>query len=374
MRVLMISYTSLIQELYHAKPRELAALEGVELTVLVPPAWRELWGGRRELEVTKAGSYKVEIAPVYFEGSLHYAVFREKIGHLIRTLQPDIIDIEDEPFNAGSAQAVYLRNRLARKARIVMHASQSDVKRYPPPFSLFEKYSLRNVSAFLARSGEAREVLRTKGYEGPVEVIPHGIDPGPFNWKKEDAKSSLGLGGSFVVGFVGSLVHHKGLDILVRAARDMDCTVLLIGDGSEKESLIRLGAQLGMSDRLRIHPPVAHREVPRCMAAMDVFVLPSRTVGNWREKFGRVLLEAMAAGVPVVGSASGEIPRVIGEAGLVFPEDDVEALASFLRRLRAEASLRAELSEKGRAHVSGTYSWSLIASRTYEVYRTVMSQ
>jgi glycosyltransferase involved in cell wall biosynthesis len=82
----------------------------------------------------------------------------------------------------------------------------------------------------------------------------------------------------------------------------------------------------------------------------------------------------MAAGVPVVGSASGEIPRVIGEAGLVFPEDDVEALASFLRRLRAEASLRAELSEKGRAHVSGTYSWSLIASRTYEVYRTVMSQ
>jgi len=375
MKILMISYTSLIQELYHGKPRAIAAIPEVDLTVLVSPYWKEFWSrGKQRLEARATESYSMEVAPILFAGNLHFAMFRKTIGRLIGELQPEIIDIEDEPFNAGSAQVVFLRNRHSPRSRIVMHASQNDFKRYPPPFNLFERYSLRNVQAFLARSGEAMEVLRRKGFAGPIEVISHGVDTDLFAHRKEEAKKSLGLDRHPVIGFVGSFVHHKGLDILLKATQGLNCRVLLVGDGAEKESLMQLARELDMEERVILHPPVLHREIPRVMAAMDVFVLPSRTARNWREKFGRVLIEAMAAGVPVVGSLSGEIPNVLADAGLTFPEEDADSLCKHLQRLLSDPVLRVEIGRKGRERAENNYSWKGLAARTYDVYKRVLGE
>jgi glycosyltransferase involved in cell wall biosynthesis len=101
-------------------------------------------------------------------------------------------------------------------------------------------------------------------------------------------------------------------------------------------------------------------------------VLPSRSRPNWVEQFGRVLIEAMACGVPVVGSDCGEIPNVVGDAGLIFPEGDVEALRECLARLMREGDLWADLSRRGRERVLAHFTQAQIAAQTVAVYRRVV--
>ena len=112
--------------------------------------------------------------------------------------------------------------------------------------------------------------------------------------------------------------------------------------------------------------------MPAFYNTLDALVVPSRTLPHWKEQFGRVLVEAMACGVPVVGSNSGEIPYVIGDAGLVFPEDDAEALAGILWQLASDPQLRAELRQRGRARVLTHYTQQRIALATYGVYRQAL--
>ncbi|MDP3047288.1 MAG: glycosyltransferase, partial [Chloroflexota bacterium] len=106
----------------------------------------------------------------------------------------------------------------------------------------------------------------------------------------------------------------------------------------------------------------------------DCLVLPSLTRVNWKEQFGRVLVEAMACQVPVVGSDSGEIPNLVGDGGLIVPEGNVGALAGALRRLRDGPVLCASLGMAGRARVLARYTQQKIAEETYEVYQAMMDQ
>ena len=115
---------------------------------------------------------------------------------------------------------------------------------------------------------------------------------------------------------------------------------------------------------------------------MDVLVLPSRQLSHsalhwWyrvasKEQFGRVLIEAMACERPVIGSDSGEIPRVIGDAGLVFRENDPKDLAECLAKLLSDESLCRELGLKGRQRVLNMYTWDDIVSRYYGVWRDLV--
>jgi glycosyltransferase involved in cell wall biosynthesis len=99
------------------------------------------------------------------------------------------------------------------------------------------------------------------------------------------------------------------------------------------------------------------------MSAFDVFALPSRTVGNWKEQFGRVIAEAGAAGIAVIGSDSGAIPDVIGDAGIVFPEGDETAIADAIRTLLEQPALRAEYGANGRRRAEELFSWQPVAKQ-----------
>jgi glycosyltransferase involved in cell wall biosynthesis len=101
-------------------------------------------------------------------------------------------------------------------------------------------------------------------------------------------------------------------------------------------------------------------------------VVPSLTRGNWKEQFGRVIVEAMACGVPVIGSSSGAIPDVIGDAGLIVPEGDVRALADGLRRLMHDPDLRRRMGGQGRQRVLARYTQAQVAAQTVAVYRQML--
>ena len=112
-------------------------------------------------------------------------------------------------------------------------------------------------------------------------------------------------------------------------------------------------------------------EVAAYINCMDTLILPSRTTTGWVEFFGRVLIEGMACEVPVIGSDSGEIPHVIDDAGLVFPEADMGALAERIHQIAHDAHLRKDLVVRGLDRIKN-FTWETIAERTYQVYQELL--
>ena len=119
---------------------------------------------------------------------------------------------------------------------------------------------------------------------------------------------------------------------------------------------------------------LASDDMPAFYQQLDVFVLPSRTIPSWKEQFGRVLIESMATEVAVIGSNSGEIPNVIGDAGVIFPEDDVSALCAHLQRCHDDRAYCAELGKRGRQRVLSTYTMKQIARQTVDVYEALLKR
>jgi len=132
---------------------------------------------------------------------------------------------------------------------------------------------------------------------------------------------------------------------------------LLLGNGEMRAAL---EGQTIPGSKVRVVDDLTHDAMAPAYARLDVLVLPSHTTPTWKEQFGRVIVEALSCGVPVLGSDSGEIPWLIGltGGGLVFPEGDVGALAARLRELRESPQLRERLADSGRAAVQSMFTVS----------------
>ena len=120
--------------------------------------------------------------------------------------------------------------------------------------------------------------------------------------------------GSLRVGFVGRLIRHKGVDVLLNAvALDHRLSADIFGAGPESERLAAMADSLGIGDRVTFHGHVDEERIPDVYPRVDVVAVPSVPLPGWIEQFGRVVVEAQASGVPVVASASGALPDVVGE-------------------------------------------------------------
>jgi glycosyltransferase involved in cell wall biosynthesis len=371
LRVLMVSKACIVG-VYQTKLEALARQPSMELTVVVPPSWRDE-RGELYLERAHVAGYDLVETPIALNGHFHLH-FYPRLGELVRRFQPQILHIDEEPYNLAAFQSMRLAERAG--ARTVFFTWQNLYRHYPPPFRWIEIYNLRHAAHALAGNREAESVLRAKGYVGPVTVVPQfGVDP-TFFAPAEEPRTDRDAA-AFVIGYVGRLVEQKGVEILLQAAAGLEAgstwRLHLIGGGPLENRLRCLAAELGIADRVCFEEWVASTKVPDRLRALDALVLPSLTRPNWKEQFGRILVEAMACGVPVVGSDSGEIPHVIGHAGLIFPEGDVEALRDQLARLMADVNFRAELAARGRACVLAHYTQACIAEATYAVYRQMLS-
>lgn len=366
MRVVILSKACIVGA-YQRKLEEIATASDIALLVAVPPYWRDERGVLRLERVHTAG-YRLEVLPLAFNGSFHLH-FYPTLGRLLRQVRPDIVHIDEEPYNLATFHANWLARRL--HAKTLWFSWQNLLRFYPWPFSALERYNVQHVDYALAGSVSAARVWRQKGYTGPLEVLPQfGVDPEIFHPPAVPrAQAPLHLA------YVGRLVPEKGVDVFLEALRGLpgDWRATILGSGPEAERLQAHARAAALTERVTFRAPLPSPDMPRFYQTVDILVLPSRARPNWMEQFGRVLIEAMACGAVVVGAATGEIPAVIGDAGLLFPEGDAMVLRDHLRRLLQEPALRRTLAAAGRARVLAHYTQQHIAAETVRIYRTLMA-
>ena len=373
MKVLMVS-KALVVGAYQRKLEELARQPGIELAAVVPPGWRDgPLGPMTVLSRTHTAGYRLIVAPLRFNGQFHLHYY-PTLGRLISEWQPDVLHMDEEPYNLATWLALRTAERQAAGRVASLFFTWQNLRRdYPWPFRHFERANYKRASYAIAGNPTASKVLREKGYAGAIFVIPQfGVDPDLFSPAREDLP---GQRRDFVIGYAGRLAPEKGIDLLLRACarlHGVSWSLRLLGNGPERGRLVALADQLGIAKRVSFAGWIPSTETVQHYRQMDVLVLPSVSRPNWVEQFGRVLIEAMACGVPVIGSESGEIPWVIGDAGVLFPEGDVRALADALERLAGDPEWRRELAGQGRARVLAHFTQAQVAAATAQVYRRMV--
>ncbi len=363
MKILLLS-KALVVGAYQKKCEELAALPDIELTVAVPPSWKEPRVGAQLLERRFTHGYSLEVLPIALNGR-HHLHFYPRLDRLIERLRPDVFHIDEESFNLATFLA--MRAGLRFGARCCFYNYANIERFYPPPFAFFERYAFRHAAHALAANQEAAAIIRRHGYAGPLTIIPQfGVDPSLF------APADLQLRkipNTMLVGYIGRLVPEKGILDLLEALACLPDSIRLriVGEGAQRAEIEGRIQQYGLDQRVELLPWT--QDMPGALRALDVLVLPSHTTATWKEQFGRILVEAMSCAVAVIGSSSGEIPQVLGDAGLIFPEGNSKALSELLLTLSQQQALRQELGRRGRARVLAYYTQAALAARYAEIYR-----
>ena len=208
-----------------------------------------------------------------------------------------------------------------------------------------------------------------QGFENKVEVIPFGIDQA--RWQVVPPPPP---GAPPRAIFIGRLVAYKGLDVLLRALEQVpDLRLDIVGSGPEGPRLRTLAQALAITDRVRWYGEYPDDDLPRRMADADFLVLPSVTV---EEMFGLVVLEAMAAGRPVITTALPSAVREVNQAGvtgLEVPLRDVAALRRALEIMSHDPARRQAMGEAGRKRVAERFTQSAMAEKHIELYQRILN-
>ena len=376
MRVLVLSH-SYIMKPYRRKFALIAERPDVTLRVITPTRWYESF---QEIVFEPETDTPCEEfpCPIRFSGYGSRFYYRHGVKPHFRDFQPDIIHLEEEAWSLNALQTVRLKRKYCPQSRFIFRTSLSipTKQRFGILPVWIEHRVFRETDRAFPLSANAGQILTERGYTGEQTPFPNGVDVRHFyKMDVSELRNTLQLNGCFVIGYVGRLLRMKGIDTLLAALAHLvrqDTTytykLLIVGQGEDKSEFQRVAETLGISEQIVWIDAVPPEEVASYINCMDILVLPSRTTPGWVEFFGRVLIEGMACEVAVVGSDSGEIPHVIDDAGLVFPEGDADALADRLRQIAHDANLRKTLIGRGLTRIEN-FTWETIAERTYQVYK-----
>jgi glycosyltransferase involved in cell wall biosynthesis len=249
-----------------------------------------------------------------------------------------------------------------------------------PGERLVDRWVSRRAAAMIVISDAVRRYMSARGVGQPpcrMETVRYGIDPTSFDQVSSEAVAQLRRAwgakpDTLLVGFVGRLVSQKSIDVLIRAfaqfvrANRVDAKLVIVGDGPLRRQLRECAAREGIADR--VVWPGFRKDIAAVMSAFDVFALTSSFEG-----FGLVLIEAMAAGAPIVATRVSAIPEVVvdGETGLLAESGSVEGVAAALSRL-TDASLRRCLGQAGYERVRTQFTLERMWQATDAIYEQAL--
>ena len=366
-RVLVVSHRY-VDPANRGKLRALAA-RGFEVTVAVPQRWREPVLGRT-IDVSWERQHGVEVFPVKASHPGDAATYRfngRVLHSLLRDKRPELIQVEEELSTAAARQTISAALKLG--IPIILSVGTNVRRRHGLFTSWARRRVLRRVRGAFAHGAGAAELLRAEGPGLSIEVVPQlgvSVPAAPEHRPHE----------GLALGFVGRLVRRKGVDTLLEALaqhRASPWRLTVVGDGPEREALESLASARRLAARVRWAGSLPATQLTDVWPDLDVLVVPSRNQTEWRESVGHALAEAMAHEVAVIGTNAGVTPEVIGEAGMVVPPDDANALAAAIGRM-ADPAVQRQLAAAARARALKCFSDDAVAERTLEFWKRVIDE
>jgi glycosyltransferase involved in cell wall biosynthesis len=377
-RLLSIAHSyvvSMNRQLAH----ELAQADGANWEVTaVAPTYFHGSQDLRPVHLEAPAPEPCRLVPVnaYFTSRVHVFLYGWRLRSLLA--EPwDLIHCWEEPYILVGGQIAWW---ASARTPLVYRTAQSLNKNYPVPFNWIEKYAIKRAAGWIC-SGRlvAQNLSARPGYDKlPMAQIPLGVDLNCFHPDRaagDAVRRNLGwaVDGPPVVGYLGRFVPEKGLHVLQSALERMTTPwrALFVGAGPA-EPEVRAWAQRH-GDRVRICNNITHDHVPAYLNAMDVLCAPSQTTPNWKEQFGRMVVEAFASGLAFVGSDSGEIPNVVGSAGVIAGEKDVPAWSRTLTELLEDRPRREELAARGLQRARDEFAWPIVARRYLDFFDSILA-
>ena len=362
MKLLIISHSCVtpINQQFYA---ELERQTNWQITIVTPSNWQTEYG--QVLSPKPWSDYQGQLLgiPVWLSGNIPLHIYQATFIRLLKELKPDFIYVHQEPYAISTAQ-IYLANSLSIDRPIAFFTWQNIFKRYPFVFRQIESLVYDKSRVAFTGSRSAVEILRKKGYQGNCAILPTGIDTDFYTYcdRAEELKNKLReTETEVIIGYLGRIVADKGLNTLLQALeqiQELPWRLVMVGTGEYETEFKQIAQELNLNHRINYLGYIPHTEAPIYLSAFDVLVLPSETQSNWKEQFGRVIIESMACNTPVLGSDSGEIPHLIKSTcgGLTFPEAQPQALAKQLSKLMMNPNLRLSLGKQGRQAVVQNYT------------------
>lgn len=307
--------------------------------------------------------------------------FYQTLDFNICKFKPDLIHCEHEQEGLLAAQTVLARNMFSPQTPLVMYSWQNLIRKRSLPVLAICNYTLKNAQHITCASSEGINVLQKQGFVGTYDISPMiGIDHAifyPYPSERVNAiRTSLAINSDdLVIGFVGRLSPEKSIDTLLNAISKMKtiCKVLIIGSGESELELKKLATNLEIMNRCHFVGFQQNNQIADFINALDVLVLPSKTMPYWKEQFGRVLVEAMLCKRIVVGSDSGAIPEVINQPECIFPEQDVLSLTNILDKVINDVFLRKKLIEANYNRAKSLFAVEKVASQNIECWKHILN-
>jgi glycosyltransferase involved in cell wall biosynthesis/GT2 family glycosyltransferase len=362
LRILRIFHSAVVSS-WRERERALRRL-GVDVELVSAVSWNE--GGSVCTFVPDGDTF---VRPARTWGR-HPALFVYDPRVLWHALgeQWDLVDIHEEPFALATAEVLLIRWLRRQRAPYTVYSAQNLTKRYPLPFRRLERRVLRSASGASVCNTAAGDVLVAKGLPAVPRLIPLGIDTRHFTptpTARPPARDEC-----LTVGYVGRLEPHKGVHLLLEAVGlSRRLRLRIAGSGSSEADLREQVRRTGLTDRVQFLGPVSQEDLPAFYTSLDVLAVPSRQTPSWVEQFGRVAVEAMGCGTPVVASRTGALPDVVGDAGRLVPPDDAPSLARALEDVAQQARTSSVLREAAVRRSAGC-SWDAVAASYQRMYET----
>ena len=380
----LITWHAAVEPAYRKLYAKLS-LQGVELLAVTPSCWTEGCRLQRFREGAQDSGYEWMTLNIVFTDHIR-AFFYPNVFSLARRVlafKPDIFHIIEEPFSAAAAQFILLRDIFCPEAKIILHSFENLDIHQGFPFSYIRDFNLRRADTLVTTPKEGKKLWENGGFKGEIYTIPLGLDTDLFRplEKTEDfsrpVSSYTPNRGNFNISYVGRLLEGKGIDDLIDATyllkkMGRQVALFIVGSGNLRKKLEEKVSSLQLSQEVQFINNLKQSQLPLFFHHVDVLVLPSTTGTKWKEQFGRVLVEAMACKVPVVGSSSGEIPNVVGDAGLIFKEGNVKDLSGCLDLLIVNKEARERMALKGFKRVKEMYTWTTVAKKLAGIYEEVL--
>lgn len=341
-----------------------------DVTILAP---RFFHGDLRDIEMEQEPpSSNMRVLPIdcYFTSRIHFFTYNIfQIEKILKEEEFDAVYLWEEAYIVSGFTLAHVFHK--HKIPYFVYSCQNIYKKYPWPFSFLENKVHQHAQRLLACGYGVKEVFQRKGFES--DVVPFFVNLERFKpqslTEKEEVKKLLGLQEKITLGFMGRLVEEKGLSLFMatldKALLQEKCNIIVIGSGSMQNEL---KAWLDRKANARLLF-LKHDEVPEILSILDIILCPSQTRSHWKEQFGRMLVEAFASGVVVVGSDSGEIPYVVGKAGIVIGESDIEGWTRETITLIRDEQRRALMIREGLVRAQN-YSTDSIAEELFKVVET----